>query len=400
VVELFEILGIPTDIVEDGEEKHSVSASNIAKYEHEFPLVRDYLGFREQSKLVSTYGYNFIEQIHSITGRLHTSFKQIMNTGRLSSGGTDKKLGIKHLNFQNIPKDAETRSCFIPERGNVLVGCDYTAQEDLVFAQISQEQKLIEFYNDESGRDGHSFVAKMCFRELDNVDEKDVKKKFPDKRNAAKTAKFAIHYGGNGSTIARNLNIPVEDGVAVEMAYLEAFPGIAQYFKKVKAITISDGYVTFNPISRRKSYIFKFHEFRRLQKEINHLFWDRYKAQKQRLEAGLPNSYAEMKEKVSQYFKLRGLIERRALNFPIQGTSAEVTKISCIYIWDWIRQNGYMGQVLFVNTIHDENVLECKKEMGEEVAAALQDCMERAGAIYCKDVTLKAVPAISTHWEK
>lgn len=401
VIDLFNILEIPTEIVEEGEEKHSVAAKNIEKYEKEFPFVADYLRYKELQKLVSTYGYNFIEQINPVTGRLHTSFKQIMNTGRLSSGGRDKSLGIKHLNFQNIPSDKETRSCFIAEEGKVLIGCDYTAQEDLVFTQLSQEPKLIAFYNDERQRDGHSFVAKMCFPEkLDGVQEEDIKEKYPEERNMAKTAKFAIHYGGNGSTVAKNLNLPLELGYQIEKSYFESFDGIAKYFNKVKKLAIQRGYILFNPIYRRKSYIFGYRDYLKLQAEIDYDFWERYRLEKVKFENEKPSNYLELKEKVGRYFRLKGSIERKALNYPVQGSSSEVTKLSCIYIWEWIREKGLQDKVLFVNTIHDENVLECPEEMGEEVARMVQECMERAGAVYCTDVKLKAVPTISTYWTK
>ena len=67
-------------------------------------------------------------------------------------------------------------------------------QEDFIFTELSQEPKLIDFYNDtKRKRDGHSFVAKICFpKELDGIEEEEVKHKRPDLRALAKKAKFSI----------------------------------------------------------------------------------------------------------------------------------------------------------------------------------------------------------------
>lgn len=399
VIELFRDLGIP---VENEEEKDSLEAKNIERWQEQFPIVKDYLHYKEMQKLVSTYGYNFIEQINPITGRLHTQFTQIMDTGRLSSGGRNRETGEKYLNFQNIPADKETRSCFIASEGNVLIGCDYKAQEDYVFTELSQEPELIHFYNDTKERDGHSFVAKLCFpEELKDIPEELVKKERPDLRNSGKVGKFSIHYGGNGDTVARNLNISKEKGYEIEKAYFTAFGGIKTYFDKVKTETLRNGYVLINKLTHRKTFLPFFDNFKKLEKELTKEFWEKYRDQKRKFENNEEAPYLEvMREKVKRYFKVKGSMERKAQNYPTQSTAAEITKISCIKIFKWIKENNYIGKVLFVNTIHDENLLDCPEELAPIVAPIVQKSMEDAGAIYCKVVRLQAVPEISAYWTK
>lgn len=76
-----------------------------------------------------------------------------------------------------------------------IVRCDsHTLQEDLVFTELSKESKLIAFYNDVVPRDGHSFVAKMCFpNELSEIPENKVAELRPDLRKASKGCKFCFH---------------------------------------------------------------------------------------------------------------------------------------------------------------------------------------------------------------
>ena len=77
------------------------------------------MNYKAAEKLIGTYGQNVLDQINPVTHRIHTNFNQLgTDTGRLSSGGKDKENGVEYLNFQNFPRDTETRACFIAEPGN------------------------------------------------------------------------------------------------------------------------------------------------------------------------------------------------------------------------------------------------------------------------------------------
>lgn len=126
VINLFEDLGINVEIKEKGVVKKSVDSKVITKQKEKFNILPIYLKYKELEKVVSTYGDNFISQINPITGRIHTRFKQIMDTGRISSGGKNKETKESYPNMQNLPSDSETRSCFIAGEGNVLIVSDYS----------------------------------------------------------------------------------------------------------------------------------------------------------------------------------------------------------------------------------------------------------------------------------
>ena len=399
VVEFFKFLGINTKIVEKGEEKDSVEAKHIEKYSKEYPFIDKYLLYKEKDKVVSTYGRSWLEQISPITGRIHTSYQQIMDTGRTSCG--NKRENTKNL--QNIPTDEDTRGCFVAEKGNAFIVADFTAQEDMIFVEYSQEQKMIEFYNDTSRkRDGHSFVAKMCFpKELDGIEEENVKEERGDLRDNAKKGKFAIHYGGNGSTIAANINIPIEEGNAIYDGYMEGFPDIAAYFKKVKAESLKNGYILISPRTGRKSFIWGYDKYKQLNRELTRDFWNKWKVEKQRMLEGRETAaYSEMKQKIKDYFNIKGEIEKKALNYPIQGTAGETTKIATISFFEWIRKENLFNIVKIVNTVHDEIDAESPKKLAKIVASKLEEVMADAGDLYCHVVKLKAVASISTKWKK
>lgn len=394
VVEFFQEIGVDTKVVEKGVTKDTIEASHLVKYSSKYPIIDLYLKFKGAQKDIGTYGYNWIEQINPVSGRIHTQFKQLMNTGRLSSGG--KSGNVKNFNFQNIPSDQETRSCFVAAEGNTLVGCDYTGQEQIVLVNKCLDKNLLEFYDNDLG-DMHSFVASKMYNELDGMDLNEIKKKHKDKRQSAKVAGFAINYGGSGIGIADQLGLSVEQGQHIYDSYFKAFPGLKSYFDEAKKFGVENGYVLISPVTGKKSYVDYYDEFSKLKNEMNKDFWDKYKQVKN---SNTPTA-REMKDKVSQFFRKRGDIERMSLNYPIQGESAEITKLACVYFWSkYLVPNNLLFKVLIVNIIHDEILVETPEEIAQQTAAQLEKAMVDAGAKFCKRVKLKADPCIAPYWKK
>jgi DNA polymerase I-like protein with 3'-5' exonuclease and polymerase domains len=397
VIPLFKELGIDITTIDDktGLPKDSVEAKILIPQKDKFEIIPLYLEYKKAEKVVTTYGQTFLDQINKVSGRLHSNFTQIKATGRMSCGGKDSTTGIDHINLQNIPADGETRGCFTAPKGYKLVNCDYSGQEAVVFANKTLDPALLEFYDRKLG-DMHSYIAKLCFHEdLKDIPLEKVKKERPDLRQKAKSAGFAIQYGGQGITIAQNLSIPIEEGNAIYEAYFNSFKGVKNYFKKCKEDALKYGYVQFNDISRRKSFIDFFDEYKQLEKEIDSKFWEEYRHHKY---AKTDKFYSYYKPKVRKFFKMQGIIERKSYNYPIQGTSAEITKLAGVYIFNELQKRGWLFKVLFTNIVHDEVLLEAEEDLADEVAVIVQDCMERAGAKFYTRVPLKADPKVVDWW--
>ena len=189
-------------------------------------------------------------------------------------------------------------------------------QEQVVFANWTQDPDIIAFYENKLG-DMHSFVASKIFPYLNDIPLKQIKSDYKKERQIAKSAGFAINYGGDGSTIADNLNLSREEGDEIYNSYFQAFPGVSNYFKKVTNQALTDGYILFNDISKSKCFINFIDTFREKEKIVNSLgFWDKYRLEK-KLDTALYRN--KLKPIVSEYFKLKGNIGRMALNYPIQG---------------------------------------------------------------------------------
>lgn len=95
----------------------------------------------------------------------------------------------------------------------------------------------------------------------------------------------------------------------------------------------------------------------------------------------------------------KGSIQRKAQNFPIQGSSADISKYALILVFNEILKKGLLDTILIVNFVHDEIVLETPNELAEEWAIILQNCMEKAGKPFCPIIPLRADAKISNYWE-
>ena len=364
VVKLFNILGIDTQILDKdtGDMKNTVNSTLISKQINKHPIIKVYIEDREALKNCSTYGKNWFNFINSITGRIHTKYQQWVTTGRMSSGGKDTEDGkvVKYPNAQNIPSDEITRKCIIADKGNILVNADYDSQEVRVFANWCLDPTLLRMF-DEGFTDMHAYTAWHIFPEIrgkypDLTKEsiKLIKQDFPNQRQISKTGNFAIQYGGTGYTVAENCNISLEEGEKFYNEYFEAFKGIKKYFDECYKNAKKRGWIVYNTVSKEKYFIPK-----------------------------------ELKD---------GKIKNSSLNFPIQGSSAAITKYAGVLYWRHLIEAGLVFKVKIAIICHDEYLIECPLDIAEQEAEVLKKCMEKAGDLYCKRIPLTATPVITKFW--
>ena len=183
VIPLFEKLGIKVKTFDKKtkKEKKSIEEKQLAPQSSEFDIIPLYLDYQGASKVVSTYGDNWLKAINPKTGRIHLELHSIgTDTARMSSGG-----GIWKLNAQNLPHDPVTRACFTASKGNVWLSCDYVGQESCLTASVASDDKMIEILN--TGGDLHSEVARSCWPDvLGNLTDKEIKDLHKDMRQSAK----------------------------------------------------------------------------------------------------------------------------------------------------------------------------------------------------------------------
>jgi DNA polymerase-1 len=301
---------------------YSTDAGVLERLADEHPIVAAILEYREVTKLRSTYVETLPGLIGPDTGRVHTTYSQVIAaTGRLSS---------INPNLQNIPIRTELgrkiRGCFAAAPGKVFLCADYSQIELRMLAHLSGDPALKEAYR--QNLDIHARTAAALY----GVDEADVTS---DMRRAAKVVNFGVLYGMGAHRLAGQLKIP----------YAEAKKFIDNYFATYARV---DAYITETVTEgRRRGYVETISGRRRPIPEL-----------------------------LSDNRVLRENAERIAANTPIQGSAADLIKIAMIRIHEKLK-NGKLPCVMLLQ-VHDELVFEVDKEAVEEAAKLVKREMEHA----------------------
>lgn len=387
----------------------SANAKLLAKHKKAVPFVRDLIEYSEARKEVTTYGRRWLHFIMK-DGRIHTRYKQFTAAGRTSCGnlqakkGEDSakkfnpfKLNYKETrpfpNIQQIPRKGDLRHCFIPKRGNRYVISDYSSQESVIMAELSGDPNMIAFFESGSG-DLHSYTARLIYKELlGHLTDKEIKEQHGELRTNTKSGNFAIAYGGNEYTIAKNLNIPIPLAKEVYDGIMSVFTRFRPYFKECMRFTELHGYIPIDPVGGKRFFAGA-KEFCALAND--RAYWNRYWAERKED----TEWYREEAKKNIWYFKLRKKLMKESVNSRIQGHAAFMSKLAGIYILDYIEKKGYWGKVLIPIFVHDEWVTEQPEKLTPEMMKVVKERMELAAAKTLKRLKTKAEPMDADHWHK
>ena len=382
VLEVFKVL-IP--------ELEKVDGKLLYKYRKKHPIIPEYIKYKEQAKVVSAYGKAFLEHVHS-DGKIHTSFNQILNTGRVSS---------REPNMQQMPASNKFRNCMKAPEGWVFVSSDYSSQELNVIAYGSQDPVWLEAL--EKGQDLHSVCANLVYgkkwedaaeegcayyseftthtehgtAKFGFMDMSTGSTEFPIRkakcecpehkilRNKVKTVNFGLAYGMGPNKLADTIESSLGQAKELIEQYFKVFPNIGNFLTKLEKFGVKYGYArTYPPYNRRR--------------------W-----------------FSEWFRGIGAEPSLRGItgtIGRASKNTPIQGASADMTKLALVLIRDFIRETN--APVKIVMTVHDQIDTVCSKEYAEEWKVKMTDLMEEAAIKIIPNGLLKAETNISECWEK
>ena len=396
VTQLAKELGFNTTVQdkETGKSKDSVVEKALSSQKgicDEF--LKKYFDYREASKLCSTYGQNYVDAINPVTGRIHTTFKQLgAMSGRMSCGSAQHNTDLakyKHcsedkcgyVQLQNLPHDELTRAAFVSEPGNLMTSCDYSALESRLGADIYNETEMLKEFLEGSG-DMHSLCAKLVFHEeLKDVPVKDIAKVRPDLRSKVKPIEFSQQFGGGAKAVAGALGCSTQEAMKFVRAYRDGFKGIASFKEKGSQFVRTHGYIVICRYTGHK------------------LYWENWKNWR-KIEDSDPNLVrAEYTSSEIGLHEIEGAKwDRLALNVVTQGSGIIILKIATTAFFKWLCKEGLFGKVLICDLIHDEVVIEYPQELVNIVVPKLKQCMEKAAAIICKKLPIPAKPETGNHW--
>ena len=318
---LFEKMGIPGG--RKTKTGYSTAADILEKLAPEQPIVNDILEYRQLTKLKSTYA-DGLSAVIEADGRIHSTFNQtITATGRISS---------TEPNLQNIPVRMELgrliRKVFVPEDGYVFLDADYSQIELRVLAHMSGDEKLIQAYRE--AEDIHRLTASQVFHvPFDEVTDL--------QRRNAKAVNFGIVYGISSFGLSQDLSITRKEAAEYIEKYFETYPKIKGFLDGLVADGKEKGYVS-TMLGRRRP----------------------------------------IPELKSGNFMQRSFGERVAMNSPIQGTAADIIKIAMNRVYQRLKEEGLQSRLVL--QVHDELLIETKKEEVETVSRILEE--EMKGAVH------------------
>lgn len=287
------------------------------------PIIQDILDYREVTKLNNTYVEALPHAVSRVTGRIHTTFHQLMAaTGRMAS---------TNPNLQNIPIRSdlgrEIRKAFVPgEEGWVLMSADYSQIELRVMAALSGDKAMIEAFA--KGLDIHQATAARVYGvELDAV--------LPEMRRTAKMVNFGIIYGISAFGLSQRLGIPRGEAATIIENYFKQFPGVKHFMEKIVEDAKQSGYVE-TLTGRRRT----------------------------------------IRDITSGNATVRGAAERVAMNTPIQGTAADMIKLAMINVDAALTKAGLQTRMLL--QVHDELLFEMPESEVEQARTIILDAMKNA----------------------
>ena len=341
---LFDKLGMRTETIRRTTKTKAQSTAFEVLEElalgHELP--RLILEWRALMKLKGTYVDALPQLVNPATGRVHTCFNQaVAATGRLSSSDP---------NLQNIPIRTEVgreiRRAFVADRGNVLISADYSQIELRVLAHLSNEDTLIDAFS--RNEDIHDRTAKKVFGETSGLSPHEL-------RRRAKIINYALLYGKQAFTLSKDIGVSVEEAQKFIDAYFAGFTSVRTFLDDLLAET------------RRTGVVKTMFGRRRLMPDLN-----------------------------SRNYQMRAQAERMTMNFPIQGSAADILKQAMIDVHKALPSVAG-GRARMILTVHDELLYEAPKEAADETAALVTEVMEKAVPL---NVPLTVDVGIGENWKE
>lgn len=352
----------------------STDASVLESLKEEHSVIPLLLDYRTYSKLLSTYLEPLAEHIINKTGRVHTSFSQVVaSTGRLASSDP---------NLQNIPirgqLGSNIRKVFIPQKDYELLSLDYSQIELRVLAHYSQDQNLLSAFR--RGEDIHDWAVYLLFFrffdptkwtwnnepintqeqllggdiDLDILQKMKMSSKFKEKRSVAKVLNFSIVYGVTDWGLSQSLNISRELAKSYIDLYFEMFPKIKTLMQDFIDLARKKGYAE-NMFGRRRS-----------------IFGLSSKNRFERLAA-----------------------ERLAINTPVQSSAADILKFTMIKLSNTIKEQGFSSRILL--QIHDELLFEVYKDEKKDFFDCAKNIMENT--VQLDGVPLTVDGSFGLNWD-
>ncbi|MCK9390685.1 MAG: DNA polymerase [Syntrophales bacterium] len=308
----------------------NTKSETLIGFSTQYPFMKALVGYRKISTRLPTIK-SFIKHINPATGRVHPHYSQIGSpTGRFS---------CSEPNAQGVPHEKRFRSCFIAAPGCKLIIGDYSQIELRIVAEISDDQRMIQAYNNRA--DLHKLTASfLANKPIDQITK--------DERNSAKAVNFGLIFGMGADGLAASARndygvyMTTEQASIFKDRFFAAYQGVSRWLQSIQQTDSLEA----RTLSGR----------RRLWTEP---------------------------PKITERF-----------NTPIQGTSADITKAALALLIRKIK----VIKAKIIGCVYDEVILEVPTDKADEAAEILEKTMIEAGQIYLKKIPVEVEVAKADDW--
>jgi DNA polymerase-1 len=296
---------------------NSTNTQTLIPFVDKYPVIQFLLEYRSLSTRISTFTEGLPQHIHPVTGRIHPNWFQI--------GARSGRFSCREPNLTNIPRDKETRQCFIAAPGYVLLKADYSQIELRIMAKVSGDRRMIAAYS--QGEDLHKLTASLVIdKHLDSITE--------EERQLGKIINFGLIYGMGAKKFRNTAQSEYGLTLTLEKA--------SQFRKKF-----------FNSYSGIKCF---------------------HTAIRQQWQKGIRESRT-LGGRRRLWSKDTKPLLNEMLNNPIQGLSADIIKLALTLLFKSLQ--GTKAKLICV--VHDEILIECPVAEVDSVKVLLERSIVKAG---------------------
>ncbi len=256
-------------------------------------------------------------------------------------GAITGRMASMNPNVQNIPRNL--RSIFKAEEGKTFVIADFSQIELRIASEYVGEEKMMQAFM--QGRDLHRYTAGVFLGKPEDQITK-------EERQLAKAVNFGLIYGISAKGLVEyaktyGVNLSLEEAQRIRESFFAYYTAIKAWHEKVKR--------ELREFKESRGYTLLGRPY------VAHTFPD-------------------------------------AVNYPIQGTGADLLKLSVLMFDAELRKENLKADV--VNLVHDEVVVECEETVADRVKELLERAMKHAGKIVLKQVPVEVEASINKRWEK
>lgn len=303
----------------------------VVDYRPAIVRLQDYNHLKSQ---YTRFGPAFLKHVNPVTGRVHSSLSQIdTRTMRFSSSDP---------NIQNISRDSVVRDCFVPEQGNRMWIADYSQIELRAMAFFTKDEGYM--YAFENGIDLHAQTASEVFGIVLEAVTKE------QRQTTGKTINFGLPYGMGAPGYAAKTDLPINRAKADLKRFYDAHPQLTEWHQQ---------------------------QFE---------YFERY---------GCVRSASGRLRALTNWRHNRHFSEQAAKNFPIQSSSADITKLAMTRCFKELPE-----QVLLVNSVHDELVHEMPADMVDEYGPKIDQIMIESAQFLMPGVCIEVEGHAADKWSK